>query len=213
MWLVIAVSLLVAISRVTSAIGFQNLSLPDSSSLNSSIATSNGISIQAWAKQAREGEYRQHPVHQKAIDILESLFQEKIEPDAAAATITSLYDPWLKQGFDVSPVFQLWGMICEAIQMLCKNIFIDGFLVELLNSISKRPDVTDQRGKAISPGGGFTGVYWRDLPALAIMLREYAFGTLPNIVLQYGVSLLLFYLVGKAQKGRDRRSNFPVRPL
>lgn len=43
----------------------------------------------------------------------------------------------------------------------------------------KLPDVTDQSGKAIGPGGGFSGLYWKDLPGLAITFREYAIGELP----------------------------------
>ena len=189
-----AISLLVILTRFSSATDFQNLTFPllplsmNNSIFNTSVAASNDDSIQAWANNARQSEYRQNPVHQNAINTLEALFREKIEPDAAAATITSFYNPWLKQGFAVSPVFQLWGMICEAIQMLGGNIFIDGILVELLNSISRRPDVMDQNGKAIGPSGGYTGVYWRDLPTLAVMLREYAFGTYSIIVLWSGVS-------------------------
>ncbi|KAL6719568.1 hypothetical protein ACLMJK_003810 [Lecanora helva] len=180
-------SFLLILARFTLAADLvHDLSLPsflqsmNRSSLNTSIAASNDNSIQAWAKQARQSEYRENAIHQGAINTLEALFQQKVEPDIAAATITGSYEPWLKQGFAVSPVFQFWGMICEAIQMLGQNVFIVGQLVELLNSISTRPDVLDRNGRPVSPGGGYTGVYWRDLPALAVMLREYAFDIEPE---------------------------------
>lgn len=103
----------------------------------------------------------------------------------------------LRQGFTISPVFELWGMICEATRMLGNNINIDKRLLELLNGISTLPDVKDQSGKAINAGGGFPGVYWKDLPAFAVFFREYAIGTLlallcgsfeyrPNVMLTRG---------------------------
>lgn len=46
----------------------------------------------------------------------------------------------------------------------------------MLNYISKLPDVLDGEGKAITPAWKNAGVYWRNLPELAMMFREYAIG-------------------------------------
>ena len=58
----------------------------------------------------------------------------------------------------------------------------------MLNSISKLLDVTDEHDKTISPKGS-VGVYWRDMPELVIMFREYAIG---ESRIDGGVSLLGF---------------------
>ena len=49
-------------------------------------------------------------------------------------------------------------------------------MIDLLNSISQLPDVTDEDGNAITPEWKSAGVYWRDLPELAMMFREYGIG-------------------------------------
>lgn len=46
-------------------------------------------------------------------------------------------------------------------------------LLDLLDSISELPDVTDKDGNAITPQWENVGVYWRDMPEFAIMFREY----------------------------------------
>lgn len=143
---------------------------------NDITASTNGMSIESWAADARQNPYSKVWQQQRAIDTLEALFQGKRDPDRVATTIASLYDLMLKQGFTLSPVYQLWTMICEATRELGSDREIDIHLIELLNSVSKLPDVTDKTGKAIGPGKGVSGVYWKDLPGLAIMLREYAFG-------------------------------------
>ena len=38
-------------------------------------------------------------------------------------------------------------------------------------------------GKPVAAGIGISGVYWKDLPGLAIMFREYAVGMTPPILL------------------------------
>jgi len=90
---------------------------------------------------------------------LEALFEGLIEPYKAVITIASLYNLLLRQGFIISPVFKLWGMICKAIRMLNNNINIDKRLLELLNEISTLLNIKDQSGKAINAGGGFPRVY------------------------------------------------------
>lgn len=137
------------------------------------------MSIEAWADAARRSQYRQDVEQQRAIDTLKTVFEGREVPDSAASTIGSIYDPQLKRGFRSSPVTELWGMICEAARILGGNREIDERLIGLLNSISKLPDVADKNGNAINPGSGITGVYWKDLPGLAIMFREYAIGTFP----------------------------------
>ena len=133
------------------------------------------MSIEAWATVARHGEYRQAVEHQRAIDTLLHLLEGKTTPETAAGTIASIYEPPLKRGPNPSPVATLWAILCEAARTLGGNKELNERLIDMLNSISKLPDVTDEHGKAISPDGS-VGVYWRDLPELAIMFREYAIG-------------------------------------
>lgn len=80
--------------------------------------TSSGSLIKAWADAARKSRYRQGVAPQRAIDTLAMLFEGKEDPGRAATIIASLYDPLLKQGFTVSPVFELWSAMCGAIRML-----------------------------------------------------------------------------------------------
>ena len=68
-------------------------------------------------------------------------------------------------------------MICEAVTMLGSNQEIDKRLISLLNSISSLPDIIDKKGDVIKAGPySDYGVYWKDLPSLAIIFREYAIG-------------------------------------
>ena len=137
------------------------------------------MSIEAWVGAARRRRYRQDAEQQRAIETLKTVFEGREDPDSAASTICSIYNPLLKRDSKLSPIIELWGIICEAVKILGGNREIDERLIGLLNSISKLPDVTDKNNNAISPGNGTSGVYWKDLPGLAIMLREYAFGMIP----------------------------------
>ena len=104
----------------------------------------------------------------------------------AASTIASIYKPMLERGFQISPVNELWGMICEAATMLGGNQEIDEHLISLLNAISSLPDVIDENGDAVKAGPyGDYGVYWKDLPSLAVMFREYAIGMSTCILLSF----------------------------
>ncbi len=199
--------LLAATSRLVSALLLPILTLlPIPAPMNPSMVVMNGISIEDWAKAALQSPYRQSHEQQLAIHTLESLFYGTTGAETAATTIASLFDPLLKHGFTVSPVFELWVSICEAIRTLGGNQDIDGRLIELLNAIAKLPDVKDQSGRAIGPGGGFSGVYWRDLPGFAITFREYAMGTLPTL----NSSLIHRFLEGYAE-GRQISSLKPPR--
>lgn len=141
------------------------------------------MSIDAWADKARRSQYRQDAEHQRAIDTLKTVFEGKETPVRAANTIASVYEPMLKRGFQLSPVNELWGMICEAATILDGNREIDERLISLLNSISSLPDVTNENGDAVKAGPyGDYGVYWKDLPSLAIMFREYAIGMFTSIL-------------------------------
>ena len=136
------------------------------------------MSIDAWADKARRSQYRKDAEHQRAITTLKTAFEGKETPVSAASTIASTYEPMLKRGFQLSPVNELWGMICEAATILGGNQDIDQRLISLLNSISSLPDVLDEKGDVVKAGPyGDYGVYWKDLPSLAIMFREYAIGT------------------------------------
>ena len=142
------------------------------------------MSIDTWADKARRSQYRQDAEHQRVITTLKTVFEGKETPVRAASTIASIYEPMLKRDFQFSPVTELWGMICEAATMLGGNHDIDERLISLLNSISNLPDVIDENGNAVKAGPyGNYGVYWKDLPSLAIMFREYAIGKSTCILL------------------------------
>ena len=141
------------------------------------MAYASSKSLDDWTDTARRGEYRQAPEHQGAIDAIMSLLQGTIDSDRAASMIDSLYNPLLKRGFKLSPVPTLWEIICDAIRALGDNQDISERLVRLLNSISKLPDVMGEHGNAITP---VRGRYWRDLPDLGTMFRDYAMGKFSN---------------------------------
>jgi hypothetical protein len=44
----------------------------------------------------------------------------------------------------------------------------------LINCITKLPDVKEMQGNAITPEWKGAGVYWRDLPQLAMIFRSHA---------------------------------------
>lgn len=134
------------------------------------------MSIEAWANASRRGKYHQGVEHQRAIDTIQSLLEGEIDSDSAARTIAQLYEPLLKRRTDGSPVAILWSFICDAARVLDGNRGISDCLVDLVNSISKLPNIVDEHGKAITPSWSSAGEYWSDLPELAMMFREYGIG-------------------------------------
>ena len=159
------------------ALTLQNLSLPIlPTPINETISYTNGASIDDWAKASRQDEWHQTPEAQHAIGLLVTVFEGKIASDRAAATIESLYNPLLKAGSGTSRVATFWVITCEAMRQLGYNHDIDNRLIDLFNAIIKLPDVTDQKGIPITPDHGWWGVFWRDLPVMAVTFREYAEG-------------------------------------
>lgn len=157
------------------------LLLPQVSTFITPISTSdstlyaNNMVIDAWADEARRS--YQGVEEQGAIETLRHVFEGKEDSDKAASRIASIYDPLLQRGFKISPVAQLWTLICEAVKALGSDKEIDMRLVDLLNAISKLPDVLDKDGKPITGGEmAYSKVYWRDLPSLTMIFREYAMG-------------------------------------
>ena len=150
------------------------------------------MSIQAWAHATRQSQNCQQGQNQHTINILESVFEGATDPDSAASQINSIYESLLEENHTNSPVNGLWGIICEAVRTLGANTTVDKRLVNFLNALAKLPDVTDKHGHPVTGGNGVDGVYWRDLPNLAIIFREYAMG---NTVLRFcsGVYCLLIY--------------------
>ena len=132
------------------------------------------MSVEKWANSARQEKYRQDTEHQHAIDAMQALFEDKIDTDSAVDTIASLYEPLLKRNLKPSPVATLWDIICHAARALGGDEKIARRQVEMVNSISKLPDVVDHHDKAVTPAWSSAGVYWKDLPELAMMFGEYA---------------------------------------
>lgn len=133
------------------------------------------MSIEAWADAARH-KYRQNAEHQRAMDTLQFLLEGKIDSDSGAGTIASIYEPLLKRDASRSGVGTFWAIICNLVRGFGGNKDVAERLVGLLNSISKLPDVRDEHGMAITPAWSSAGVYWRGLPVLTMIFREYAIG-------------------------------------
>lgn len=134
------------------------------------------MSVETWAIEARQDKWRQVFKHQRAIDTVQGLLEGNITSDTAAGIISSLYEPSIKLGPNPSPVATLWVILCDAVRVLGGNQELGGRLIDLLNSISQLPDVTNKHGNVITPAWNSAGVYWRDLPELTIMFREYGIG-------------------------------------
>ena len=117
------------------------------------------MTINAWADAARGSPHHQDVEHQRAVDTPELVFEDKIDSNKAASTIASIYNPMLEHGFKFSPVAVLWAIVCEAVRKLGANREIDERPINLINSLSALPDVTDTNDNPISPGNGQNGVY------------------------------------------------------
>ena len=178
MRLFIASSLMVAAFRLASATAVHahpNLNIPTlPASSNFSVAIPSSMAIKNWADAERRDPHRQGVVSQRTISILSNLFEGREVPERAAVSMAALYDPLIRQRAPLGPVWGLWGILCDAIRALGSHKEIDLRLIRLLNAMARLPDVTDPRGRPIGPGGGFSGVYWKDLPGLAIIFRQYA---------------------------------------
>ena len=135
------------------------------------------FAITCWAVAVRERRngtaVSQLIALQSAINTLQRLLLGEEDPDSAARTIATIHNPLLQQGSQ--SVFELWEVICEAVGALGCHLVVDERLVKLINALSELPDVTDQNGIAVKPGGSWSGfgVFWRDLPVLAIAYREF----------------------------------------
>ena len=131
------------------------------------------MSVEAWADAARQSGRTFE--HQRAIDTLQAVLEGNTSPNAAASTISSLYEPVIKARSNKYAVATLWSILCGAIRALGGNKVLAERLVDLLNSISQLPDVTDEHGNAITPDWT-SAVYWRGLPELTMIFREDAMG-------------------------------------
>ena len=178
MRLFIASSLMVTAFGLASAMAVHadpNLTLPTiPASSNHTIAIPSSMAIKNWADAERRDPHRRGIVSQRTINILANSFEGREVPERAAISIAALYDPLIRQRAPIGPVWGVWTIVCDAIRALGGNAEIDLGLIRLLNAMARLPDVTDQSGRPIGPGGGFSGVYWRDLPGLAIIFRQYA---------------------------------------
>lgn len=77
----------------------------------------------------------------------------------------------MKNKPDLSPVDTLWGILYSALRAFGGSKELSERVIDLLDSISQLPDVTDQHGNAIIHPWSSAAVYWRDSPGLAIMFR------------------------------------------
>ncbi len=131
------------------------------------------MSVQAWADTQRGERTFQEEHHQRAINTLQSLLEGKTDPDSAARTIASIFEPQLHHRRSPMPLDSLWVLIGRVAVALGGDKDIATRQIDFLNCLSELPDVTDRWGTMAEPGGS---VYWRDLPGIAITLREEAFG-------------------------------------
>ena len=113
------------------------------------------ISITSWAEAVRRKRWM-GAESQSAVNTLQRLFLGEEEPDSAAKTIATIYNPLLQQGSQ--SVFELWDMMCDAVGVLDCHLVVDERLVSVINAISELPDVTDQSGTAVKPGGSWSGL-------------------------------------------------------
>lgn len=139
------------------------------------------MSVQAWNDAAGQSHGYRKAEYQHTVGILRSVFEGEIDSDGAATQINALYEPLLKGNHNNSPVNELWVIICEAVRILGANTAVDERLINLLNALTKLPDITDQHGHPITGGNGVDGVYWKDLPNLALMFREYGIDVDPGV--------------------------------
>ncbi len=131
------------------------------------------MSVESWANAARGARHRQTPEEQRAIDAFQGLLEGKSTPNIAAGTISLLYEPLLKGSPNSAHVRSLWEILCDAVRAFGGSKDLSERLLDLLDSISQLPDVTDEHGNAIISEWKH-GVFWRSLPELPIMFREYA---------------------------------------
>ncbi len=128
------------------------------------------ISITSWADAVRKQGLNAES--QSAVNTLQKLFLGEEDPHSAAKTIATLYNPSIQQRS--YSVFELWEIICDAVAVLGCHLVVDESLVNFINALSELPDVTDQSGAPVKPAGSWSGfgVFWRDLPVLAVVYRE-----------------------------------------
>lgn len=133
--------------------------------------------VESWANAARRDKWNQTSEHQRTIDTFQGLLKGNISPNTAAGAISSLYEPLIKNKPVPPPVAMLWGIFFDAVRALGGSKELSERLIDLLDSISHLPDVTDEHGNAITPYWS-DAVHWMDLPEFAIMFREYGIGKL-----------------------------------
>lgn len=129
--------------------------------------------VKVWVDTARRAEYRGASEHERVIDVFQGLLEGNITPDTAAGNIASMYEPLIRLGGNVGA---LWGILCDATRDLGGNQELTELLVDLLNSISQLPDVTNDRGNALTPKWSNVKAYWRSLPDLSWIFREHGIG-------------------------------------
>ena len=118
--------------------------------------------------------------HLEAADALGALLSGEATPEDTAKIITMIYEVPLKKKKESAYTdehekpFYFWDHhLCDAISRFGNNELQERRLLQLLDEISKQPDVTTSNGSVKEYSGR---VYWRDLPGLTGHLID-ALGT------------------------------------
>ncbi|KKY23413.1 hypothetical protein UCDDS831_g03144 [Diplodia seriata] len=120
----------------------------------------------AWAEQMLTA-YPNSPADRDVVETLRSLLQRKILPQQAAESLTSAYDPLIRSG--KTDTENLWGVYCAAIASLGHDVSSRGLLVSALLSISRLPDIVDDKGQPVMQN---RQIFWRDVPDFAFWMSE-----------------------------------------
>ncbi|KAE8381114.1 hypothetical protein BDV26DRAFT_289817 [Aspergillus bertholletiae] len=127
--------------------------------------------IRAWAIAERSSSGRETPTDQYIIDVIQSLLDANVTPEAAARSVTAIYEPLVKRNPNDPLLGGVWYILCSAVRTLGGNNEVNELLVKLLCSIAQVPGVRDEHGNIIRHEWG--GRYWMDLPMWALAFREY----------------------------------------
>ncbi|MCJ1268949.1 hypothetical protein MMC22_008837, partial [Lobaria immixta] len=111
------------------------------------------MSVEAWADAAHRSPYGRRFEHERAIDTFLSVLQGNTPPNAAASTISSLYEPVIKARSGNVSVGTLWAIFCGT-------------------SFRRQQGARRASSRPAQLGLTAAGLYWRGLPELTMIFRE-----------------------------------------